>query len=217
MLVGKRMSSPVTSVTPDLPIQDALILMKTRRIRRLPVVQNNKLVGIVSETDLLNASPSQATTLSVWELNYLLSKISVQDVMSKKVFTVNEDTPIEEAACIMADNRIGGLPVVRGLEVVGIITETDLFKIFLEFMGAREAGVRVTATATEKHGVLADLSRLITNAGGNFISLGVFESDSPEERMVTFKVTGLTQEKIQELIAPIILNLIDIRDYDIRS
>jgi acetoin utilization protein AcuB len=142
MLVGERMSYPVVSVNPELPINEALTLMRRERIRRTPVIRDGKLVGIISDKDLLNASPSPATSLSIWEMNYLLSKITVRDVMTREVLTVTHDTPIEEAARIMADNKIGGLPVIQDDKVVGIITETDLFKIFLEMMGARETGVR---------------------------------------------------------------------------
>ena len=130
MLVGERMRHPVITVTPDVPINEALNIMKSDNIRRMPVVdKNGKLLGIVSAKDLLNASPSPATSLSVWEMNYLLSKITVKDVMTKNVLSISDDTPIEEAARIMADNKVGGLPVMRGSKLVGIITETDLFKI----------------------------------------------------------------------------------------
>lgn len=105
MLVGERMSHPVITVPPSMPIVEALNLMKREHIRRAPVVQEGKLVGIVSEKDLLNASPSSATSLSVWELNYLLSKVTVKEIMTTKVLTVDESTPIEEAARIMADNK----------------------------------------------------------------------------------------------------------------
>ncbi len=181
MLVGERMSQPVITIPPTMPINEALNLMKRERIRRTPVVKDGKMVGIISDKDLLNASPSQATSLSVWELTYLISKILVRDVMTSKVLTVSEDTPIEEAARIMVDNKIGGLPVMRGEELVGIITETDLFKIFLELMGAREMGVRVTAMVPERKGELAELSRVISNAGGNFIAFGVFEGDTSHQ------------------------------------
>src|SRR6185436_20684161 len=132
MLVGERMSRPVIAVSPDAPINDVLAMFKKEHIRRAPVIKDGKLVGIISEGDLLNASPSPVTSLSIWEMNYLLSKVTVKRVMSKKVITVDIDTPIEEAARIMADNKIGGMPVVDSGKVVGIITETDLFKIFLE-------------------------------------------------------------------------------------
>jgi acetoin utilization protein AcuB len=212
MLVGERMSQPVITILPSMPITEALNLMKREQIRRAPVVKDGELIGIVSDKDLLNASPSQATSLSVWELNYLISKIQVRDVMTTKVLTVAEDTPIEEAARIMVDNKIGGLPVVRNGEVVGIITETDLFKIFLELMGAREMGIRVTALVPEKHGELAELSRTISSAGGNFIAFGVFAGESALNRLVTFKTTGLEMEKVRTLITPLIEKLIDIRE-----
>ena len=98
MLVGERMSHPIISIAPDMPVHDALDMFKRERIRRAPVVKEGKLVGIVSDKDLLNASPSPASSLSIWEMNYLLSKITVSEVMTKKVRTVAEDTPIEEAA-----------------------------------------------------------------------------------------------------------------------
>ena len=212
MLVGERMKHPVISIQPYMPIVDALNLMKREHIRRTPVVKDGKLVGIVSDKDLLNASPSPATSLSVWELNYLLSKITVNGVMNKKVFTVTEDTPIEEAARIMADNKIGGLPVVRGDHIVGIITETDLFKIFLELMGARYMGVRVTVLVREAPGQLAKLSQAVTNAGGNFVAFGMFQGEDSSNRMVTFKVEGISKEQIKAIVEPLVESVVDIRE-----
>lgn len=211
MLVGERMSHPVITIPPDMPIVDALAMMKREHIRRTPVVKDGKLIGIVSDKDLLNASPSQATSLSVWEMNYLLSKIQIKDVMTRDVFTVTETTPIEEAARIMADNKIGGLPVMRGDRLVGIITETDLFKVFLELMGARDRGVRVTALMHEKLGQLAQLSHAIASAGGNFVAFGTFCGEDPSNRLVTFKVEGLDEEKVKTITTPLVAKLIDIR------
>src|SRR3990170_1756970 len=137
MLVKERMSQHPILYAPDMSISEALNLMKKEKIRRLPVVdKNGHLVGIVSDKDLLHASPSPATSLSVWEITYLMGKITVADVMTKQVITVTEDTPVEDAARIMADNKIGGLPVVKDGNVIGIITETDLFRLFLELLGA---------------------------------------------------------------------------------
>lgn len=211
MLVGKRMKQPVITIAPELPIVEALNLMKREKIRRTPVVKDGKLLGIVSDKDLLNASPSPATSLSVWELNYLLSKISVKEVMTKKVLTVDEDTPIEEAARIMADNKIGGLPVMRGEQVVGIITETDLFKIFLELMGAREAGVRATVYIYEARGELAELTKAIAEAGGNFVAFGQFTGTTYDNRLVTFKVSGLDEARVREVVTPLVERVVDIR------
>jgi acetoin utilization protein AcuB len=141
MLVGERMTRNPIVIRDDTPIDKTLKIMRDNKVRRLPVLNDKgALVGIVSERDLLFASPSPATTLSIYELHYLLARIAVADVMTTEVITVTEDTSLKEAARIMADNRIGGLPVERKGELVGIITETDLFKIFLELLEAQEVG-----------------------------------------------------------------------------
>jgi acetoin utilization protein AcuB len=168
-------------------------------------------VGIVSERDLLEASPSDATSLSIWELNYLLSKITVDEVMTRDVTSVNEDTPVEEAARIMADNKIGGLPVVRDSEVVGIITETDLFKIFLELLGAREPGVRVTALVADVPGELAKLASAVRDAGGNIVAVVAGLGETSENRLLTFKVSGLEPDTLKKAIEPAVERFIDVR------
>jgi acetoin utilization protein AcuB len=211
MLVGERMSHPVIWITPDLPIHEALNLFKREHISRAPVIKNNKLVGIISDSDLLNASPSSVTSLSIWEMNYLMAKITVAEVMTKKVITINEDTPIEEAARVMSDNNIGGLPVMKDGRVVGIITENDLFKIFLEFMGAREQGIRVTALMPEIQGQLAKLTGSLSALGGNFIAFGVFTGEDLSNRMVTFKIAGLKMDEVEKAIKPLVISIKDIR------
>jgi acetoin utilization protein AcuB len=211
MLVRERMSYPVVSVSPDMPINEALNLMKKEHIRRTPVMKEGKLVGIVATEDLLNASPSPATSLSIWEMNYLLSKITIKDVMTKDVMTVADDTPIEEAARIMADNKIGGLPVIREGKVVGMITETDLFKVFLELMGARESGLRVTVHVKNEPGQLEKLTHALTSLGGNFMAFGQFLGDDPSNRMVTFKVQDLQEEQVRSQLEPLVDEILDIR------
>lgn len=211
MLVGERMSHPVISIDPETSIHDAINLMKKEHINRLPVIKKGKMIGIVSDKDLLNASPSAATTLSVWEMNYLLSKITVKDVMSKDVHTVMEDTPIEEAARLMADTEVGGLPVVRGKDVIGMITENDLFKILLELTGARESGVRVTILMKEQQGQLAKITQTISDAGGNFIALGTFLGEGTSNRLVMFKISGLELTAVTRLVNPLAEKIIDIR------
>jgi acetoin utilization protein AcuB len=212
MLVGERMSHPVITINPEMPIVDALNLMKHEHIRRAPVVKDGRMLGIVADKDILNASPSPATSLSVWELNYLISKITVAEVMTRKVLTVSEDTPLEVAARFMADNKIGALPVMRNNSVVGIITETDLFKIFLELMGVRYSGVRATVLVREERGELARLTQAIANAGGNFVAFGMFQGEDPSNRMITFKVDGMTKDQVKSVVEPIVAGLVDIRD-----
>src|SRR5512136_1057958 len=138
MLVGERMTRNPVTVSEDANIDDALHLMRERKVRRLPVLDGSgKMVGIVSDRDLLHAAPSPATSLSVYEMHYLLAKLTVKRVMSSPVITVTPSMPIEEAACIMVDRKIGGLPVVEDGALVGIITETDIFKLLTELLGAR--------------------------------------------------------------------------------
>jgi acetoin utilization protein AcuB len=211
MLVGQRMSRPVISIAPDLPITEALSMLKRDNIRRAPVVKRGKLVGIVTIADIMNASPSQATSLSIWEVNYLVSKITVNDVMTKDVVTVPENMPIEDAARLMADTKIGGLPVMRGKEIVGMITETDLFKIFLEMMGARQVGLRASFLVPNQAGELAKVSKLVYKSGGNILSLGTFSGESPSNVLVTLKVEGIEPDALRKLLEPIALEIQDIR------
>jgi acetoin utilization protein AcuB len=212
MLVGERMSKPVITIRPETSMPEALDLMHKEHIRRLPVVnKKGELVGIVTETDLQKASPSEATTLSIYEVTYLLSKLTIDRLMTKKVITVTEDTPLEEAARIMADNGIGGLPVMRGKNLVGMITETTLFRIFLELLGARRAGIRLTVTLPDAPGKLAALTKAIHDLGGNIISLGTFMGDSPSEGVVTVKVEGVTSAALKKTVEPLVEKLIDIR------
>jgi acetoin utilization protein AcuB len=209
------MSRPVISIPPEMPINDVLAMFRKEKIRRAPVVKDGKLVGIVSDRDLLYASPSSATLLSVWEMHYMISKITVAQVMTKEVLTVDENTPLEEAARIMTDNKIGGLPVMSSTgsgRLAGIITETDLFKVFLEFMGARQKATRVTALISDNPSQLAKITKAIAQQGGNFISFGIFASSEPNSNLVTFKVNGLTGDEVREALGKIVRKFWDIRE-----
>jgi acetoin utilization protein AcuB len=211
MLVGERMSHPVITVTPEMPVHDVLAMFKKDNIRRAPVIKEGKMVGIVSDSDLLNASPSLATTLSVWEINSLLSKITVKHVMTKKVKTIEVDTPIEEAARIMADFKIGGMPVMHKGKIVGMITATDLFKVLLEMTGAREKGVRATILIEDKLGEIAKVSKSIAEAGGNIIAVGMYAGPEVGKWGVTFKVLGIKKEAVKAALAKTGNKLVDIR------
>jgi acetoin utilization protein AcuB len=213
MLVKERMSTRTIVAAPDLSVPEALRLMRREHIRRLPVIdKGGKLVGIVSDKDLLHASPSPATSLSVWEVTYLLSRITVRDVMTKKVITIAEDTPVEGAARIMADNKIGGLPVVRGDKVVGIITETDLFKLFLELLGAREPGVRVTMLVPETPGSLAKVTRAVADCGANIVAVAEVAGSDTSNRQVMVKATGTSREALLACLEPVVLEIVDVRE-----
>lgn len=213
MLVRERMSRHPITITPDTSLNDALRIMREEKVRRLPVLdKKGKLVGIVLEKDLLYASPSPATSLSVYEMNYLISKIKVSDLMTRDVITICEDCPLEEAARIMVDNHIGGLPVMRGDVLVGMITESDLFKVFLELLGARMWGLRVTIKAEDRPGFLAQLTQEISSRGGNIVTLGTFYGDDPTNREIVFKVQDVERAAIEEIVRKLGAEITDIRD-----
>ena len=202
---------PIT-ITEDTGIEKALELMHSEKVRRLPVLnKHGQLVGIVSELDLLKASPSPATSLSIYELPYLLSRIKMRDIMTKDVVTVTEDTPLEEAALIMAENKIGGLPVMRGDKLVGIITETDLFKIFLEMLGAREEGVRLSMLVPEEKGMLAKIAGKVAEMGGNFVAQGSIMGEDPTNRQLTIKVTDVPEGQLVSAMEELGLKILDAR------
>ena len=213
MLVKERMTRNPITIRPDMPVTEAQALMKREKIHHLPVLdKDEKLVGIVSEKDLLYASPSPASTLSVYEMTSLLAKLKVEKVMSRNVITVTEDVPLEEAARIMADKGIGGLPIVRGSAVVGVITESDLFRVFIELFGARQKGIRISVTVPNVKGELAKVSAGVANAGGNIIALGTFLGEDPSVGRVTMKVDGMTRDALVALLRPMAKSIDDVRE-----
>ncbi len=213
MLVGDRMSKPVITIHPETSMKDALELMEREHVHRLPVVdKKGKLVGIISERELYKEYPSEATTLSVWELNYLLKEITIEKLMTRDVTTVTEDTPLEEAARIMVDKDFSGIPVVRDDKVVGMITETDLFKIFLEMLGARNPGVRLTVLLPETPGALMKVTEAIFKIGGNIEAVGTFLGESTANREVTIKVEEVEMAALREAVTPHVEKILDIRE-----
>jgi acetoin utilization protein AcuB len=212
MLVGERMTRTPVTITEDASIDDALHLMRERKIRRLPVLDSSgKMVGIVSDRDLLHAAPSPATSLSVYELHYLLSKLTIKRVMSSPVITVTPGTPLEEAARIMADNKIGGLPVTDDGKLVGIITETDIFKILLELLGARTPGVRVIVAVRAAKGVLAQITRALADLGANIVSVATYGGLDAGDPRIMFKLSDVDPEAVRQALQKLGLAIIDLR------
>ena len=172
MFVIDRMTKNPMTITTDTKIDEARNLMKTRGFRRLPVVDGGKLVGFISDRDIMAVAPSPATTLSKYEINSLLAKIEVGDIMQKSVVSVHSDATIEEAALLMYKNRIGGMPVVSSVgAVVGVITETDIFKAFVDVMGLTEGKTRLTLEVTDKIGVMKDIATIFSDSGLSIDSL----------------------------------------------
>jgi len=213
MLVKNRMTKNPITVKPDLPVAEALEWMRREKVRHFPVVdKKGKLVGMVARDDLLYASPSPVTTLSVWEVTYLMSQVTVDEVMTKEVVTTTEDAPIEEAARLMYDNRIGSLVVMRDGLVVGIITEADLFEAFLDLFGGHSKGVRLTALAPYYKGSLADIASKVSKAGGLILALNVSEGEDPSNWGCTLKVSDISKEALLEAVEPLIVEVLDVRE-----
>ncbi len=212
MLVGERMTRNPVTISEDASIDEGLHLMRERKVRRLPVLDAaGRMVGIVSDKDLLHAAPSPATSLSVYELHYLLAKLTIKRVMSSPVITVSPGTPVEEAARIMADNKIGGLPVVENDQLVGIITETDIFKVLLELLGARTPGVRVTVVVKEAKGVLAQISRSLADLGANIVSVATYSGATVGEPRIMFKLTDVDAAAVRQAFEKLGLKVTDFR------
>ncbi len=212
MLVGERMSRNPVTIQETASIDDGLHVMRQHKVRRLPVMDaDGKMVGIVSDKDLLHAAPSPATTLSVHELHYLLAKLTVKQVMSSPVITVSSTTPLEEAARIMADNKIGGLPVVDDGVLVGIITETDIFKVLVELLGARAAGLRFTVSAPARVGVLAGLTQALASRGANILSVVNYAAPEPDLVRITIKLTGADEAAVKAAVAEAGVTLVNLR------
>ena len=198
MFVRDRMSSPAVTITPNTTLQDALNLMHEHRFRRLPVVdEKGRLVGIVSERDLLYASPPPATLLNGLELNHVLSKLQIEEVMTQDVITTTPDAFIEDAARLMVENKIGGLPIVdEDNYVVGVITETDVFRAFIEMYRAGHSGLYLTLKVHDKEGVIAELSKAVFGLGGNILSISSFRDETTGDYRLVIKGHDIDKDQV---------------------
>jgi len=195
MLVKDRMTSHPLTVMPDTSFTDAFQIIREKGIRHLPVVdKKGNLIGIVTQKDLLQASPSSATTLTVFEMNYLLVNLPIREVMTSPAISVPEDMPIEEAARIMVEKDIGCLPVLRNDELVGVITDADIFKAFVEILGRGAAELRITLRVGDVPGELARLSAVIAGVGGNICSSASFQSEDSDHVYFTIRLKGVSEE-----------------------
>ena len=172
MFVANCMTKNPITIAPDVGIDEAAKIMDKGHFRRLPVVEHGKLVGFFTNRDLLRASPSAATTLDRFEMRTLLSKIKVADVMQKNVITVTDTTTIEEAALVMAREKIGGMPVLSEVgKVVGIISSTDIFRAFVTIMGLDSGKTRLTIAVADRKGVLRDIATVLADLDINIDSM----------------------------------------------
>lgn len=204
MLVKDRMSKHPLTISKDTTISATHRYMQEQQVRHLPVVdKSGRMVGLVTEDDLLKAEPSSATSLSVWEIHSLLDRVKVSDVMVRDVIKSAEDVPIEEAAHLMLEHKIGCLPVMRGDTLVGIITESDLFRTFMELFSARQKGLRITLEVPDQEGQLAKVARAIADQGGYIAACGTFMADEPTKWGLVLKVRNVDPEVLTSALAEI--------------
>lgn len=213
MTIERRMTLNPVTISPDASVVEASELMKKEKVHRLPVLdKDKKLVGVISEKDILYASPSPASSLSIHEMAYLLSQLTVRKLMTKNPVTINKDVPVEEAARIMVDQDLSCLPVVEGDHLVGIVSKSDLFKILIELFGARTKGVRVSFLVDDKPGLIADISRELANADFDIISFGTFMGTDPTNRICTVKVATADSDKVISLLKPHVKAILDVNN-----
>jgi len=202
MLVKGWISNQVISVDEETSMMKAYVLMKENNIRRLPVVRKGKLVGIVTDTDLKEACPSTATTLDIYEINYLLSEIKVKESMSKDVVYVKPDETVEFAAILMLENKISGLPVVNDQRnLIGVITQTDIFKALIHISGVYKGHIQFALCLEDRPGSVKEVGDVIRSFGGRMVSI-LTSYDLADEgyRNVYIRIKPMEQEKLAQLV-----------------
>ena len=208
MLVRDWMTKDPHVVPPSTPVMEAMNMLRGEGYRRLPVVRDGKLLGIVTDRDLKEATPSKATSLSVYELNYLLSKLTLKDVMRTPVITIGPDEAIEQAALTMEMHRVSGLPVIEKGAVVGILTITDLLRAFVDFLGLREGGRRVTVDMPDEPGSLA---RAAAAAPPSNIEAVVTAGAADGRRNLLFRVAGEGADGFAGRLQALGITVVDVR------
>ncbi len=180
MKVKERMTENVKTVELESSLTEAFSLMEENNIRRLPVMNKGKVVGIITLTDLNRASPSSATSLSVHELNYLLMKTKIKEILPKKqkLISIGPDNYIETAAKLMHQNKISSLPVIDDKNLlVGIVTETDIFVAFIDILGVKRTHSRIDFYTSERQGTLAEITGMIASKGKNILNTVAYLDD----------------------------------------
>ena len=189
MIVAKRMKRNPVFVDEDDSMKKAMDLLKERDIRHLPVLKNGeKLVGILTERDIKQASPSPATSLEIREIYYLIDKVKVKQIMTRRPYTISPTASIEEAALIMREKKIGCLPVIGEGRLVGILTETDILDSFLEAMGVSGPGYRMELALPNRPGMLFEVTKLMKDFDVNIVSVATLAHDKPDKKVLVFRI-----------------------------
>ena len=205
MLVKNWMSKNIITVDVNDSMQDAMKQLKEHDIRMLPVMKKGRLTGIITDRDLKRASASDATTLDVHELLYLLTKIKVKDIMTRDVITVPPDFTVEETAQVLQKNKISGAPVVDADgKLVGTITQTDLFEVLISLTGVGNGGIQFGLQVEDRPGSIKEVADIIRNYGGRMVSILSSYDGVPEGyRKVYIRMRSIHRSELQKLIQEI--------------
>lgn len=213
MLVKDQMTPQPVCGYPEMPVTEAQQLMQEHQIRHLPILDEDKrLVGLITQRALMNAVPADLSKFSPFVVNYVLAKLKARNIMVKDVVTIGEGIPIEEAARVMADRKIGCLPVMRDNELVGIISDNDLFNIMVGLLGARRAGVRITVHQPDRAGEVARLTRAIAEKGGYLSVFVTYPTADPATWASVVKVLNVPEDALIDTVS----NLPEISIQDVR-
>jgi len=201
MLVTKWMKQPAVTIDINDSMDDAIRILNENKINMLPVMKKGKLKGIITDRDLKKASASDATSLEVHELIYILKKIKVKKIMTEDPITVPMDFTIDEVAAVLLKNRISGMPVVNASgKVVGVITKSDVFKALISITGIGKKGIQFALKTENKPGSIKDLADVIREFGGRMIGvLGSFEDHEAEKRTIYMRMHGIDRNRLEEL------------------
>ncbi|MCW5625398.1 MAG: CBS domain-containing protein, partial [Burkholderiales bacterium] len=194
MFVKLRMTAHPFTVTPETTLPEAIALMEDKGVRHLPVVSEGRVVGVLAPSDIAAAGPSKATTFSAGEINYLLAKLKVAKVMTRDPVTISPDALLEEAAVLMRDHKVEMLPVVDGTRLVGVITESAILDAFIEILGFRDQGTRLTVDATDAPGVLSQLTSVTATHDANIQHLAVYRGEG-DRSIVVVGLNSLNTEE----------------------
>jgi acetoin utilization protein AcuB len=196
MRVRDFMSTNVVAVDEKTSIHDAKKIMRAHKIRRLPVMKKDKLVGLVTERMLLEATPSPATDLTIHELHYLLAKMTVKDIMVKDPYTISPDMPAEEGMELGQEMGYGGFPVVENDRLVGIATESDIVRMMTRVLGVKENGKRISIKVTKDFGNMQKIMSILDKRKALLLSLMTFLKPDSEEYMIVLRLKSKDAEPI---------------------
>ncbi|NOZ73517.1 MAG: CBS domain-containing protein [Chloroflexi bacterium] len=213
MKVREAMTPNPITVTADTPLPKIVDLMREHRVRRVPVVDGDRLIGIISDHDVMATMPSPATTLSRWEMNTLLEKVRAKEIMTSPVYVAAPECPIEEVARMMLQRKFGAMPVLDDDDkLVGIVTESDIFRMFVDMLSGEEPGLRFELRVERHRGVLSNLAAIVNDNGGGIIAIATLNEPDHKYKRVLVKEEGGDPERVRAALEKADIEVLDVSE-----